>query len=316
MTTTTVDSIPKSYSSLGYKDILVSHVPADAPTATKVILVTLNRPQKHNAVNENILVELESIYNLLDRDERVRTIVLTGAGKSFCSGMDLSGGPQALAAFKQNQKSAEEWRDPGGRVSMAISNCVKPTIVAVNGAAAGVGLTSILSAAIRVAWQGAKISLPFSRRGLTMESCSAFYLPRFIGLSKAMHVVTTGHTYAPFNPMVEGLFSRVLLTPEETLNYALELAADVAENTSLFSTKMMRDMMVHCPDTPEATHVLDSRVFVEALGSAHNIEGMASFIGKRQPEFAGGFDRSAYAFWPWWKSADQEEPIGRVKAKI
>lgn len=112
MTTTTAESIPKSYNSLGYNDILVSHVPADAPTATKAILVTLNRPQKHNAVNENILVELESIYNFLGRDERVRAIVLTGAGKSFCSGMDLSGGPQALAAFKQNQKSAEEWRDP------------------------------------------------------------------------------------------------------------------------------------------------------------------------------------------------------------
>lgn len=112
MTTTTVDSIPKSYSSLSYKDILVSHVPANAPTATKVILVTLNRPQKHNAANENIFVELMSVFKLLDRDDRVRAVVLTGAGKSFCAGMDFSGGSEALAAFQETQKAPEQWRDP------------------------------------------------------------------------------------------------------------------------------------------------------------------------------------------------------------
>ncbi|KAK1624420.1 ClpP/crotonase-like domain-containing protein [Colletotrichum phormii] len=186
------------YSSLNYQDIVISHVPCDAPAVTKVIVVTLNRPQRHNAVNGNILEELFSVFNIIDNDDRVRAVVLTGAGKSFCAGMDLSGGPEGLMKIKQNPDAMNQWKDP------------------------------------------------------------AFYLPKLVGLSKANHIVTTGNTYTASDPIVSGMFSKLLPTPEETVRYAIDLATEIAENTSITSTKLMRDMMLYCPDTPEGTHDLDS----------------------------------------------------------
>lgn len=197
-------------------------------------------------------------------------------------------------------------------MALAISNCTKPTIVALNGSAAGVGLTLTLPACIRVAWADAKICIPFSRRGLTLESCSAFYLPRLLGLSKAMHLATTGATYSASDPLVSGLFSKLLPTPQETVSHAIELALDIAENTSLSSTKLMRDMMLYCPETPEQTHVLDSRVFISVVGSKDNMEGIGSFMEKRKPKFSGSVDKENFPFWPWW-SAESVEGAPRPK---
>ncbi|KAJ0269310.1 putative secondary metabolism biosynthetic enzyme [Colletotrichum noveboracense] len=160
-----------------------------------------------------------------------------------------------------------------------------------------------------------KDPMPFARRGFTMESVSAFYLPKLVGLSRAMHMTATGNTYAASDPMVSGLFSNILPTPEATLNYAVGTAVDMAENTSLMSTKMMRDLMLYCPDTPEETHLLDSRTFIASAGSPDNVEGLRSFMEKRKPEFAGDIDRSEFPFWPWWKSG-AKEAIPGLKAKL
>lgn len=175
-----------------------------------------------------------------------------------------------------------------------------------------------LPACIRVAWEGAKVAVPFSRRGLTLESCSAFYLPKLIGLSNALHITTTGAAYPATDPSVRGLFSRLLPSPEETLAHAIDVAIDIAENTSITSTKLMRDMMVYCPPTPEQTHILDSRVFISIVGSEDNMEGISSFMGKRQPKFKGGFESTEFPFWPWWTygSEDREASEHGFKVKI
>jgi enoyl-CoA hydratase/carnithine racemase len=200
-------------------------------------------------------------------------------------------------------------------VALAITHCIKPTIVAVNGPAAGVGLTLTLPAAIRVAWRDAKVALPFARRGLTLESVSAFFLPRLVGLGRATHLATTGTAYPASDPLVSPLFSKLLATPEETVAAAVGIAMDVAENTSLTSTKLMRDMMVYCPATPEETHVLDSRVFLSLAGARDNVEGINSFMEKRRAQFGGRFEREAVPFWPWW--AGQEAATGeKAVAKI
>ncbi|EGU77775.1 hypothetical protein FOXB_11705 [Fusarium oxysporum f. sp. conglutinans Fo5176] len=263
--------VPASYSSLPFKDITISHVPADSPSATKVLILAFNRPDKHNAVTENLLTELETAYRVIDQDERVRAVVLTGAGKAFCAGADLQVGFSGLMAHKESEESIARYRDQGGRVALAIANCTKPTIVAINGPAAGFGLTVTFPATIRVAWSGAKVALPFARLGLSLESCSAYFLPRLVGLAKAMHIVTTGETYVASDPLVSPLFSKLLPTPQETVAYAVELASNIGEGTSLTSTKLMRDMLLYNSETPEEMHKLDSKVFISLVGSQDNV---------------------------------------------
>ncbi|KAJ9427837.1 ClpP/crotonase-like domain-containing protein [Fusarium oxysporum] len=281
--------VPASYSSLPFKDITISHVPADSPSATKVLILAFNRPDKHNAVTENLLTELETAYRVIDQDERVRAVVLTGAGKAFCAGADLQIGFSGLMAHKESEESIARYRDQGGRVALAIANCTKPTIVAINGPAAGFGLTVTFPATIRVAWSGAKVALPFARLGLSLESCSAYFLPRLVGLAKAMHIATT-----------------------ETVAYAVELASNIGENTSLTSTKLMRDMLLYNSETPEAMHKLDSKVFISLVGSQDNVAGIKGITKKQHPDFSGTFDRNAVPFWPWWDAEKDEHSRAKL----
>jgi enoyl-CoA hydratase/carnithine racemase len=188
----------------------------------------------------------------------------------------------------------------GGRVALAMTRCSKPTVVALNGPAAGFGFTITFPAAIRVAWSGAKVALPFARRGITLESCSAFFLPRLLGLAKAMHIATTGATYLASDPLVSPLFSQLLPTPQATVDCAVGLATDIAENTSPTSTKLNRDLLLYSPDTPEETHLLESKLFLSVVGRVDNLEGVKSFMEKRKPEFSGSFDKESVPVWPWW----------------
>ncbi|KAF5563526.1 enoyl hydratase isomerase family [Fusarium napiforme] len=292
--------VPASYSSLPFKEVVISHVPEASPVATKVLILAFNRPDKHNAVTENLLTELETAYRRIDQDERVRAVVLTGTGKAFCAGADLQVGFSGLMAHKESQVSIDRYRDQGGKVALAIANCTKPTIVAINGPAAGFGFTITFPATIRVAWSGAKVALPFARLGLSLESCSAYFLPRLIGLAKAMHIATTGDTYPASDPIVSPLFSKLLSTPQEALIYAVELASRIAVGTSLTSTKLMRDILLYNSETPEEMHKLDSKVFISLVGSKDNLAGTKAVMKRQHPEFSGTFDRKAVPFWPWW----------------
>ncbi|KAM0119464.1 hypothetical protein ACP6JC_003977 [Aspergillus fumigatus] len=138
-------AIPTSYESLQTTHIKVSHHPAGSPTVTPVVIVTLNRPDKHNAFTLAMAEDLERVFGMFDLDERVKVVVLTGAGKTFCAGADLEIG---FGGGRERERTADH-RDSGGRVALAIHRCRKPTIAAVQGSAVGVGMTMILPAAIR-----------------------------------------------------------------------------------------------------------------------------------------------------------------------
>lgn len=194
----------------------------------------------------------------------------------------------------------------GGRVALAMYNCHKPIIMAINGPAAGFGITMTLPATIRVASADAKISFAFSRRGLVMEACSSYFLPRLVGLSRALHLVTTGESYEASDPSLNQLFSEVLPSPEKTVERALQIAADIAKNTSTVSTTVMRDMMYRGPSSAEETHLLDSKVFLGMLMSKDSQEGIKSFSQRREPEFKGSMARDAPCGWPWWDATHTE----------
>jgi enoyl-CoA hydratase/carnithine racemase len=175
-----------------------------------------------------------------------------------------------------------------------------------------------LPACIRVAYAKAKVGFVFSRRGIIMEACSSYFLPRLIGHSRAIHLTTTGSVYPADSPLFGTLFSELCPTPEATLARALELADEVAKNTSTVSTKMMRELMYRGPNSAEGAHLLDSRIIHGLFGSKDNVEGVKSFLEKRQVNFTGQVPEDAPDGYPWWDQVDigQKSPDTRGKAKL
>lgn len=181
-----------------------------------------------------------------------------------------------------------------------------------NGSAVGVGVTLTLPMTIRLAPKDAKIGFVFARRGLVMEAASSFFLPRLIGFSRAMHLVSTGATYPASHKLYDGLFSEVLDRPEQVLPRALEIATEITENCSGVSWALMRDMMWRGKDSAEEAHLLDSRIIYSMFSSKDNKEGVQAFLEKRKVNFTGSMDRDAPSAYPWWTPVDVVE---RTKAK-
>lgn len=150
-------------------------MPESAKEVTPVIIVQMYRPKNYNAFTNKLMRELENIFELADVDDRIKCIVVSGHGKMFCAGADLDVG------FSGGRERLRDHRDGGGRVSLAIHRCRKPTIAAIHGAAVGVGITMTLPMTIRIAYEKAKVGFVFARRGIIMEACSSFFLPKLVG---------------------------------------------------------------------------------------------------------------------------------------
>ncbi|KAE9965084.1 hypothetical protein BLS_007856 [Venturia inaequalis] len=287
-------NIPASYSDLNTKQIKITNHPANSTSVTPIQIVTLYRPGKLNAYTETMTEELEHVFGLFDLDNRVKAIVFTGDGRVFCAGADLDGG------FKKIEGE-----------SITIHQCRKPTICALQGSAVGVGITMTLPMAIRVAYSKAKIGFVFARRGLVMEAASSYFLPKLVGLSRAMHLITTGATYPANHRLLDGLFSETVDTPEGVLPRALEIAQEYTDNCSGVSWALMRDMMWRNPGSAEGAHLLDSRIIYSLFDTKDNVEGVKSFLEKRKVDFKGSMADSAPSSYPWW------EPINVVeRAKV
>lgn len=204
----------------------------------------------------------------------------------------------------------------GGRAALAIHYCSKPTIAAVQGPAVGVGATFILPAVIRVAYAKAKVGYVFSRRGVVMEACSSYFLPRLVGHSRALHLATTGAVYDADHKIFGPLFTEICQTPEATLMRALELADELSKNTSVISTKIMRELMYRCPPTVEGAHLLDSQMIYGLYGRKDNLTGVEAFLQKKTPDFKGQMPQDAPDGYPWWKQIDiGGKPLEYLKEK-
>ena len=262
--------------------------------ADAVATIALNRPQRRNGYTVLMADELAEALSMADLDDAVRVVILTGHGKDFCVGADLSGG--ALAASDQS----EPYHEPAGRVSMRIFAMNKPVIAALRGAAVGAGSTIILPADFRLAATDTRFGFVFTRRGLIPEGASAWFLPRLVGLGRALDWMVSGRVFSADEALAAGLVTR-LYEPDEVLPAARALAAELVATTSPVSVAITRQLLFRMSplDTPFPTRDLDSRLIADAPGNPDAVEGVVSFLQKRPPDFPGRVSKDLPDYLPW-----------------
>jgi len=251
----------------------------------RVLTITLDRPDRLNAFTPTMRTELIEAFDRADADDDVRAIVVTGAGRGFCAGADLSGGGDTFD-WRDRQEGDGVPRDGGGEVSLRIFDCLKPVIAAINGPAVGVGVTMTLPMDVRMAASGAKLGFVFSRRGIVPEACSSWFLPRIVGISQAIEWVATGRVFSAEEAAAGGLVHSVH-PPDELLPAARALASEIADNTAPVSVALARRMMWRMLGAghPMDAHRADSRAMFSRGQSADAREGVTSFLEKRPAEF-------------------------------
>jgi enoyl-CoA hydratase/carnithine racemase len=270
-----------------------------------VCTLTLNRPDRLNAVNAQSISDLVAAFDRADADDAVRVVIVTGAGRAFCAGADLVGGGRTFA--RDASVRAEDHRDGGGLVTLRIFDLKKPVIAAINGPAVGFGITMTLPMDVRLASTAARIGFVFARRGVVPEAASTWFLPRLVGISQAAEWACTGRVFDAEEARAGGLVSRVV-QPDALLPTARALGREIADNTSAVSVALIRQMMWKLlgADHPMAAHRLDSKGMFYTGRSADAQEGVSAFLEKRAPRFTLTPSKDMPPFYPWWR----ELPFG------
>jgi enoyl-CoA hydratase/carnithine racemase len=251
----------------------------------RVLTITLDRPDRLNAWTATMAQELIDAFDRADADDRVRVIIVTGAGRGFCAGADLAGGAGTFDLTKRERSGAVP-RDNAGRFALRVFECCKPVIAAINGPAVGVGATMTLPMDVRLAADDARIGFVFARRGMVPEACSSWFLPRIVGVSRALEWVATGRVFSAQEAFAAGLV-RSLHPSDELLGAARELALEIAEHTAPVSVALARRMvwMMLGAEHPMVAHRAESRALFARGQSADAREGVSSFLEKRPAEF-------------------------------
>lgn len=273
--------------------------------ADNILTVTLNRPDRMNAFTLRMKDELVHVFGEADRDNRVRAVVVTGAGRAFCAGMEMQpedgGHVFGYDDAEGEAPPVDTIRDSGGEVSLAIFHCRKPVIGALNGAAVGVGITMTLPMDFRLAAEGAKIGFVFSQRGLTPEACSTWFLPRAVGMQKALEWVYAGDIFLAEEGLEAGLF-RSLHGKEEVLDAARALARKLIAKSSPVSVALAKQMLWRNPtfDHPMQAHAVESRMIYRANEFWDGKDGFTAFLEKRDPVFDTDLNDvpAQFDFWP------------------
>jgi enoyl-CoA hydratase/carnithine racemase len=282
----------------------MSYEQITADTAEGVLTITLNRPDRLNAWTPTMGQELMAAFDAADADDGVRAIIVTGAGRGFCAGADLQAGG---ATFSQREREGDDPvpRDGGGRLVLRIFDCTKPVIAAINGPAVGVGATMTLPMDIRLAADEARVGFVFSRRGIVPEACSSWFLPRLVGISRAMEWVSTGRVFSA-QEALEGGLVRSLHPQDELLDAARALATEIAQNTAPVSVALARRMMWRMlgAEHPMLAHRADSRGMFYRGRSADAAEGIASFLEKRPAQFPDRVSDGLPDIMPAWSAPE------------
>lgn len=282
----------------------------DYRVAEGILTICLNRPERMNSFTTRMAHELIHAFDCADEDDEVLAVVVTGAGeRAFCAGADLSGGADTFNADKQNENDSrnatDSIRDTGGLVTLRIFDCKKPVIAAINGAAAGIGVTMTLAMDIRLASDTAKFGFVFTRRGVVPEACSSWFLPRIVGVSQALEWCFKGNVF-PAREALDGGLVKQLYPAAELLPAAYAMARDISSNTAPVSVALTRQMIWKMlgADHPMEAHKIDSRGVYERGKQADAREGVESFLDKRPAVFTDKPGTDMPDFYPWWEQRE------------
>jgi enoyl-CoA hydratase/carnithine racemase len=275
----------------------------------RVLTITLNRPERLNAWTPTMLEELLSAFDRADADDEVRAVVVTGAGRGFCAGADLERGGATFDWTRDREPhppgagAVAVPRDGGGRFVLRVFECTKPVIAAINGPAVGVGATMTLPMDVRLAAEEARIGFVFARRGIVPEACSSWFLPRVVGISRAMEWVATGRVFSA-QEALEGGLVRNVHPAGELLDAAYALAREIADNAAPVSVALARRMLwlMLGAEHPMLAHRVDSRAMFIRGGSADAREGIVAFLEKRRAEFPDRVSDGLPDVFPGWRA--------------
>ncbi len=298
-----------------------------AELADRILTITLNRPERLNAWTARMGLEMRAAFDRADADDEVRAVIVTGAGRGFCAGADLASGgdtfdyrkrqggapedtePQAEPQEAEPQGAepggAGRHRDNGGELTLRIFDSKKPVIAAINGPAVGVGATMTLPMDVRLAAEDARIGFVFARRGIIPEACSSWFLPRVVGISRAMEWVATGRVFSA-QEAHEGGLVRSLHPKDELLDAARALAREIAENTAPVSVALARQLMWRMlgAEHPMLAHRADSRGMAARGRSADAVEGVTAFLEKRPARFPDRVSDGLPDVMPGWSAPE------------
>tara|TARA_X000000368_G_scaffold33673_1_gene24711 strand:+ start:153 stop:1052 length:900 start_codon:yes stop_codon:yes gene_type:complete len=280
-----------------------------------ILTITLNRPDKLNAFNFQMQNDLIKAFDEADKDDNVKAIIVTGAGRGFCAGADLSAGARTFDFESRDDRKDKQgavlengeidWsnpsiRDGGGLVTLRIFDCLKPVISACNGPAVGVGVTMQLAMDIRLASEEARYGFVFARRGLVPEACSSWFLPKIVGISQALEWVYSGKVF-PAEEALKGGLVRSIHKADSLLNDAKEIALEITKNCAPVSVALSRQMLwkMAGADHPMEAHKIDSRGIFARGRMKDAKEGVTSFLEKREANFSDRIEDMP-DYYPWW----------------
>ena len=279
----------------------------------RVLTITLNRPERRNTFTVQMADDLVEAFTQVNFDDGIGAVIVTGAGKSFCAGMDLSVGGNVFGLDESLRPTLTDLRqrlhepamergvrDTGGRVVLSIFQCTKPVIAAINGDAVGVGATMTLPMDFRLATDGARIGFVFARIGIVPESCSSWFLPRLVGMQKALEWCYTGELISAADAKVVGLL-RSVVTADNLLVEARTLAQRIIGNHSAVAIAVTRQMLWRnsALPSPIEAHLVESLAVLE-LSQADGREGVRAFLEKRPPKFVSKVSSEMPQMYPWW----------------
>jgi len=278
-----------------------------------IATITLHRPDKLNAFTPQMRDELIAAFDETDADDAVRAVIVTGAGRAFCAGADLSSGGKTFDYASRNDAAREEtrvgevYRDGGGLVTLRMYKSLKPVIGAINGAAVGIGMTMQLPMDIRMASTEARFGFVFARRGITPEAASSWFLPRLVGMQTALEWCFTGRVFGAQEALERGLM-RSLHAPDQLLPAARALAREIADHSAPVSVALTRQMLwrMSAAEHPMMAHRVDSRAIQARGRSADAREGVGAFLGKRAPIYPDTVSAGMPEFFPWWQEPEFE----------